>query len=60
MTGFIKSGQNVVLQGERRMGKTSLLYETVRQLKRYRMLYVDLLEIKTADDLCKRMIKASA
>ena len=57
-TGFIKSGQNVVLQGERRMGKTSLLHETVRQLKRYRMLYVDLLEIKTADDLCKRMVKA--
>ena len=47
LTGFIKSGQNVVLQGERRMGKTSLLYETVRQLKRYRLLYVDLLEIKT-------------
>ncbi len=58
MTGFIKSGQNVVLQGERRMGKTSLLYETVRQIKRYRMLYVDLLEIKTADDLGKRMVKA--
>jgi uncharacterized protein len=58
MTGFIKSGQNVVMQGERRMGKTSLLYESVRQLKRYRMLYVDLLEIKTADDLCKRMVKA--
>ena len=58
LMGFIKSGQNVVLQGERRMGKTSLLYETVRQLKQYRMLYVDLLEIKTADDLCKRMVKA--
>ena len=58
LTGFIKSGQNVVLQGERRMGKTSLLYETVRQLKRCRMLYIDLLEIKTADDLCKRMVKA--
>ena len=58
LTGFIKSGQNVVLQGERRTGKTSLLCETVRQLKRHRMLYVDLLEIKTADDLCKRMVKA--
>jgi len=58
LTGFIRSGQNVVLQGERRMGKTSLLCETVRQLKQYRMLYVDLLEIKTVDDLCKRMVKA--
>ena len=58
LAGFIQSGQNVVLQGERRMGKTSLVYETVRQLKRHRLLYVDLLEIKTADDLCKRMVKA--
>ena len=58
LTGFIKSGQNVMLQGERRMGKTSLMYETVRQLKRCRMLYIDLLEIKTADNLCKRMVKA--
>jgi uncharacterized protein len=58
LSGFIASGQNVVLQGERRMGKTSLICETVRQLKRRRMLYVDLLEIKTADDLCKRMVKA--
>ena len=43
LAGFIQSGQNVVLQGERRMGKTSLVCETVRQLKRRRMLYVDLL-----------------
>ncbi len=58
LTAFIKSGQNVVLQGERRVGKTSLIYEAVRGLKKRRMLYVDLLEIKTADDLCKRMLKA--
>ncbi len=58
LTSFIKSGRNVALQGERRMGKTSLIHETVRQLARYRMLYVDLLEIKTVDDLCKRTAKA--
>lgn len=58
MVRFIKSGQNVVLQGERRMGKTSLICEAVRQAKKHRMVYVDLLEIKTADDLAKRMIKA--
>jgi hypothetical protein len=55
---FVRSGQNVVLQGERRMGKTSLICEALRRLKRYRMIYVDLLEIKTADDLGKRMIKS--
>ncbi len=54
----IQSGQNVVLQGERRIGKTSLIHETVRRMKRYRMLYVDLLEIKTTEDLCKRMVNA--
>lgn len=58
LTDFIESGQNVVLQGERRMGKTSLVYEALRQVRRHRMVYVDLLEIKTADDFGKRMIKA--
>jgi len=58
LSSFIQSGQNVVLQGERRMGKTSLIHESVRKLKQYRMLYVDLLEIKTADALCKRIVTA--
>jgi hypothetical protein len=58
LIGFVTSGQNVVLQGERRMGKTSLIHEALRREKRHRMVYVDLLEIKTADDLAKRMIKA--
>ncbi len=59
LTAFINAGQNVVLQGERRIGKTSLIYETARKNKRRRILYIDLLEIKTADDLCKRMAKAA-
>lgn len=54
----IKGGQNIVLQGERRTGKTSLVYEAVRQLKKRSILYIDLLEVKDADDLCKRMVKA--
>lgn len=58
LLGAIKSGQNVVLQGERRIGKTSLIYEAVRKSKGYRMLYVDLLEIKTTEDLCKRILTA--
>lgn len=58
LTGSIESGQNVVLQGERRIGKTSLIYEAVRKTKGYRMFYVDLLEIKTTDDLCKRIVTA--
>ena len=58
LSGYIGTGQNVVLQGERRVGKTSLVYETVRRAKGCRMLYVDLMEIKTIDDLCKRMVTA--
>jgi hypothetical protein len=58
MTGFIESGQNVAVQGERRTGKTSLICEAIRRLKKRRMLYVDLLEIKTSDDVCKRLLKA--
>jgi hypothetical protein len=58
MTGFIESGQNTVVLGERRTGKTSMICEAIRCLKKHRMLYVDLLEIKTSDDLCKRLLKA--
>ncbi|MFH0799980.1 MAG: AAA family ATPase [Pseudomonadota bacterium] len=58
LIAFIKSGQNVVLQGERRIGKTSLIHEAARLLKNRRTLYVDLLEIKTTDDLCRRMVKS--
>jgi hypothetical protein len=46
------------LQGERRTGKTSLIYEAVRQLKKRSILYIDLLETKDTDDLCKRMVKS--
>ncbi len=56
--GFIASGQNIVIQGERRIGKTSLIHEAVRSERRTRILYVDLLEIKTTDALCKRLAKA--
>jgi hypothetical protein len=58
LSGFLKSGQNVVLQGERRIGKTSLIVETTRKLRGRRLLYIDLLEIKTIDDLAKRIVAA--
>ena len=56
-TNIIK-GQNVYVQGERRIGKTSLICECVRQLKPYRLIYIDLLEVKTIDDLIKRILAA--
>jgi hypothetical protein len=52
----IKRGQNVYIQGERRTGKSSLIYETVRKLKKRRIIYIDLLETKTSDDFLKRIV----
>ena len=50
-------GQNAVIQGERRVGKTSLIYHTISQVMRKRLLYVDLLGIKTGEDIIRRMIQ---
>ncbi len=54
----IKSSQNIVIQGERRIGKTSAIYEAVRRCKGFRLLYIDLLGIKSIDALCKRILRA--
>lgn len=54
----IKRGQNVYVQGERRTGKTSLIIETIRTNKKYRKIYVDLLEIKSLEDFIKRIVYA--
>jgi len=56
--GFIRSAQNILIQGERKTGKTSLVFEALRRLKKHYVVYVDLLEVKSSDDLCKRIIKA--
>lgn len=54
----ISRGQNIYLQGERRIGKTSLVIETVGQLNRTKLIYVDLLETKTIEGLIKRVVAA--
>jgi len=54
----IKRGQNVYIQGERRTGKTSLICETIRKLRKTRMIYADLLEVKSSDDFVKRIVTA--
>lgn len=58
LTAFIYQGQNIVLQGERRIGKTSLVCETVTRDKSRRLLLVDCMEVKSVDDLCKRILRA--
>jgi len=56
----IQDGQNVVVMGERRMGKSSLIYAAARELKQYQMLYIDLLNIRTLTDFCNRVVTAAA
>ena len=58
LSANIGRGQNVYIQGERRIGKTSLIFETIRKLKNYRLIYVDLLEVKSSDSFLKRIITA--
>lgn len=53
---FLTFGQNVVIQGERRMGKTSLIHETLRGMRGWRLVYIDLLNIRSIGDFGKRVL----
>ncbi len=57
IAAHMDAAQNIVVIGERRIGKSSLVYEAVRKLKGTDILYLDLLGIKSADALCKRMLR---
>lgn len=54
---YVKSGQNIVVLGERRIGKSSLVHEGLRRWKAGRFLYVDLMGIKSDDALCRRILR---
>ena len=58
LASYIRSAQNCVLQGDRRMGKTSLVFQTVADMRGFKLLGVDLLGIKSVDDLCKRFARS--
>jgi len=47
LIGHIESSKRVVVLGERRIGKSSAVYEAVQKCKGVRLLYIDLLGIKT-------------
>ena len=55
--GFVKSGRHVFVQGERRMGKTSLVREVVGSIRGERMVYIDLYYIGSRSDLCRRIVE---
>ena len=56
LRSFAESGQNVVVHGERRMGKTSLIRHAIGGMRKMRMLYVDLYCIQTLSDFCRRVM----
>ena len=60
LEGYIRAAQNVSIQGERRMGKTSLALAASRGVKGCRVLHADLLGIRTAGDFCKRVVAAAS
>ncbi len=57
LIGHIESSKRVVVLGERRIGKSSAVYEAVKKCKGVRLLYIDLLGIKTTDALCRRILR---
>lgn len=57
---YAESGQNLVIQGERRMGKTSLVKKAVSGMKGERLLYIDLYGIRTLSDFCRRVMTGVA
>ena len=58
LIGYIKASRHIVLLGERRVGKSSAVYEAVLHCNGERLLYVDLLGIKSIDALCRRILRA--
>ncbi len=53
----IESFSRVCLIGERRVGKTSLVYETIRQLDNHTLIFIDLLGVKSRENVIKRIIE---
>ena len=60
LAAYISGGQNVVIQGERRMGKTSLVRETVAGMRGWRMVDADFMGVKSTTDICNRIADAMA
>ena len=57
---YVTSGQNLVIQGERRIGKTSLVKETVSSMRGWSMVYADFMGVRSVSDVCNRLVDALA
>lgn len=54
----LRAVQNTLVQGDRRMGKTSLIRRAAQSLPGYREIYVDLFGVRTIDAVVKRFAAA--
>lgn len=54
---FAASGQNLVIQGARRMGKTSLIKHALGGMRKMRLVYIDLYCIASLSDFCARVMR---
>ncbi len=57
LRSFAESGQNLVIHGARRMGKTSLVQHAILGMRNTRLIYVDLYGIRSVADFCARVMK---
>ena len=53
----INSNSRVYLIGERRVGKSSLIHECVRQISEKKILYIDFWTVRNIDDVCKKILQ---
>ena len=60
LASYIASGQNVVIQGERRIGKSSLVRATIAGMKGERAILADFMGVKSVTDVCNRIADALA
>ena len=55
---YIARGQNLVVQGDRRIGKSSLVKNTIKGMRGYHPLMIDLMGVKNVSDICNRVAAA--
>ncbi|MCK4505095.1 MAG: ATP-binding protein [Candidatus Aegiribacteria sp.] len=54
LTEYIESSFRVLIAGERRTGKSSLIMETSRRMPGWKFAYIDLRTVSTMEKLCER------
>jgi hypothetical protein len=60
LRGCIEDDHNVAVLGERRTGKTSLIFETVRRIRGLRLIYAQLWAVNSVEDIATRLLRGIA